>query len=248
MIPSGGNLMWINGVQIDQRQIDAFSLLDHLRRERKLIEKFRGLGLSAQDTVKLLSHPLLAESHADVDSQRYDYRDELDGGEVIIWLNNLEKDSRYQEWPTGLEAYIQSAYPGQLPPVARDLQNVVVPVDLSKSEDILLVLQQILTFIKRGIPVRFGLVPTASSPEAIAQLKVAHYLQDTFGLSAFIQYLEEVRLRLCLLFCLILILFCLVCFTNEDQATGSVHLRFCGQGAQATRGQGSHVAGSSAKE
>ncbi|KAJ5667076.1 hypothetical protein N7507_002940 [Penicillium longicatenatum] len=191
MIPSGGNLMWINGVQIDQRQIDAFSLLDHLRRERKLIEKFRGLGLSAQDTVKLLSHHLLAESHADVDSQRYDYRDELDGGEVIIWLNNLEKDSRYQEWPTGLEAYIQSAYPGQLPPVARDLQNVVVPVDLSKSDDILLVLQQILTFIKRGIPVRFGLVPTASSPEAIAQLKVAHYLQDTFGLSAFIQYLEE---------------------------------------------------------
>ncbi|KAJ5552181.1 hypothetical protein N7494_001559 [Penicillium frequentans] len=191
MIPSGGNLMWINGVQIDQRQIDAFSLLDHLRGERQLIEKFRGLGLSAQDAVKLLSHPLLAESHADDDSQRYDYRDELEGGEVIIWLNNLEKDSRYQEWPGGLEAYVQNAYPGQLPPVARDLHNVIVPVDLSKSEDILLILQQLLTFIKRGIPVRFGLVPTAESPESIAQLKVAHYLQDVFGLSAFIQYLEE---------------------------------------------------------
>lgn len=196
MIPSGGNLMWINGVQIDQRQIDAFSLLDHLRRERQLIEKFRGLGLSAQDAVKLLSHPLLAESHADDDSQRYDYRDELEGGEVIIWLNNLEKDSRYQEWPGGLEAYVQNAYPGQLPPVARDLHNVIVPVDLSKSEDILLILQQLYTFIKRGIPVRFGLVPTAESPESIAQLKVAHYLQDAFGLSAFIQYLEEVRYQI----------------------------------------------------
>ncbi|KAJ5628844.1 hypothetical protein N7490_011072 [Penicillium lividum] len=191
MIAAGANAMWINGVQIDQRQIDAFSLLDHLRRERKLIEKFQALGLSAQDTVKLLSHPLLAEAQAENDAQRYDYRDELEGGEVIIWMNNLEKDSKYQEWPGELKAYIQNAYPGQLPPVARDLQNVVVPVDLSKSEDMLLVLQQILTFIKRGIPVRFGLVPTASSPESIAQLKVAHYLQDTFGLSAFIQYLEE---------------------------------------------------------
>ncbi|KAJ5933375.1 hypothetical protein N7454_005704 [Penicillium verhagenii] len=191
MIPAGANLMWINGVQIDQRQIDAFSLLDHLRSERKLIEKFQGLGFSAQDSVKLLSHPLLAEANADDLAQRYDYRDALDGGEVIIWLNNLEKDSRYQEWPSDLQAYVQNAYPGQLPPVGRDLQNVVVPVDLSKQEDMLLVLQQILTFIKRGIPVRFGLVPMASSPESLAQLKVAHYLQDTFGLSAFIQYLEE---------------------------------------------------------
>lgn len=57
-----------------------------------------------------------------------------------------------------------------------------------------MVIQQLQTFVKRMIPVRFGLVPLASSPESIAQLKVAHYLQDTFGLSALIKYLEEVRL------------------------------------------------------
>ncbi|KAJ5266752.1 hypothetical protein N7478_009560 [Penicillium angulare] len=191
MFPAGTNVMWINGVQIDQNQIDAFSLIDHLRRERKLIEKFKEIGLSSQDAVKLLSHPLLAEAHADDDAQRYDFRDELEGGEVIIWMNDLEKDSRYQAMPSELDAYIQNAYPGQLPPVARDLHNVVVPVDLSNSDDILLVIQQIQTFIQRMIPVRFGLVPKALSPESIAQLKVAHYLQDTYGLSIFVQYLEE---------------------------------------------------------
>ncbi|KAJ5094498.1 hypothetical protein N7456_010359 [Penicillium angulare] len=191
MFPAGANVMWINGVQIEQNQIDAFSLIDHLRRERKLIEKFKEIGLSSQDAVKLLSHPLLAEAHADDESQRYDFRDELEGGEVIIWMNDLEKDSRYQAMPSELDAYIQNAYPGQLPPVARDLHNVVVPVDLSNPEDILLVIQQIQTFIKRMIPVRFGLVPTNVSPESIAQLKVAHYLQDTYGLSVFVQYLEE---------------------------------------------------------
>jgi UDP-glucose:glycoprotein glucosyltransferase len=104
MIPPGYNVMWINGVQIDARQVDAFSLLDNLRRERRLIDKFRGLGISGQEAVKLLSHPMLAEAHADDDVQRYDFRDTLEGGDVIIWLNNLEKDSRYEAWPSDLES------------------------------------------------------------------------------------------------------------------------------------------------
>jgi UDP-glucose:glycoprotein glucosyltransferase len=79
-----------------------------------------------------------------------------------------------------------------LPPVRRDLHNVVVPVDLSDPEDMLLVVKQVQTFIKRSIPVRFGLVPTASSSESTAQLKVAHYIQETYGLSGLMQYLEEV--------------------------------------------------------
>lgn len=104
LISPGYNVMWINGVQIDSRQIDAFSLLDHLRRERRLIEKFQDLGLSAQEAVKLLSHPVLAEAHTDADVQRYNYRDNLEGSDVIIWMNNLEKDSRYESWPSNLES------------------------------------------------------------------------------------------------------------------------------------------------
>lgn len=104
MIPPGYNVLWINGVQIDSRQIDAFSLLEHLRRERRLIEKFRDLGISAQEAVKLLAHPILAESHSNEDVQRYDYRDALDGSDVIIWLNNLQRDSRYESWPSDIES------------------------------------------------------------------------------------------------------------------------------------------------
>lgn len=104
MIPPGYNILWINGMQIDARQVDAFSLLDIMRRERGLVQKFRDLGISAQEAVKLLSHPLLAEAQSDEDVQRYDYRDTLEGGDIIIWLNNLEKDSRYNDWPSDLEA------------------------------------------------------------------------------------------------------------------------------------------------
>jgi UDP-glucose:glycoprotein glucosyltransferase len=104
MLPGGYNVMWINGVQIDTRQIDAFSLLEHLRRERKLIEKFRGLGLSANDAVRILSHQVLTEAQAGGEEQRYDYRDDSEENQVIIWLNDLEKDSRYEGWSSELDA------------------------------------------------------------------------------------------------------------------------------------------------
>jgi UDP-glucose:glycoprotein glucosyltransferase len=110
MLPSGANALWINGVQIDPRQIDAFSLVDHLRRERRLIESFRSLGLSAQEAVALLAHETVAESAAQDTPQRYDYRDEIEGGGVIIWLNDLEKDAKYESWPADLAA-VRSVFP-----------------------------------------------------------------------------------------------------------------------------------------
>ncbi|GMF72060.1 unnamed protein product [Aspergillus oryzae] len=108
MLPSGVNVMWINGVQMDPRKIDAYSLLDHLRRERKLIEKFRDLGISAQEAVDLLSHKLLGESLEQDAPQRYNYRDETEGGKVLIWLNDLEKDAKYDSWPSELGASLSS--------------------------------------------------------------------------------------------------------------------------------------------
>ncbi|KAL5343439.1 UDP-glucose:glycoprotein glucosyltransferase-domain-containing protein [Aspergillus crustosus] len=191
MLNSGGSAMWINGVQIDPRQVDAFFLVDHLRRERRLIESFRSLGLSAEESIELLAHETIAESAAEEKPQRYDYRDEIEGGNVIIWFNDLEKDARYESWSGDITAYLRRTYPGQLPPVRRDLNNIVFPLDLTRTEDVELIVTTIQVFVKRKIPVRFGLVPLASSPGSIAQLKVAHYLQETFGLSSLIAYLEE---------------------------------------------------------
>lgn len=76
--------------------------------------------------------------------------------------------------------------------MSRDLHNVVVPVDLSSLEDMILAALNFQAFIKRLIPVRFGLVPTTTSAESIAQLKVVHYLQEAYGLASLIQYLEKV--------------------------------------------------------
>lgn len=100
LLPPGYNIIFMNGQQIEARQMDAFALLEQFRRERSVVGSLRDLGFTGSEAVQILSHSAIAESKSSAAVQRYDYRDTLEGGRVIIWLNDIEKDKRYTEWPT----------------------------------------------------------------------------------------------------------------------------------------------------
>jgi UDP-glucose:glycoprotein glucosyltransferase len=104
MVPAGYNVWWINGVQLIERQIEALSLLDIMRKERKLINGVRDLGLTGPEAIQLLSHNEIATVKAENEPQRFDWRDDIEGGKVIIWMNDIEKDKRYEGWPSALSA------------------------------------------------------------------------------------------------------------------------------------------------
>ena len=103
-LPAGYNVIWMNGLQVQSRQMDAFALLEQLRRERSIVDNLRKLGLTGTEAVAILSHGAIAEAKVEGDAQRYDYRDALEGGRVIIWLNDIEKDKRYSSWPSQTSA------------------------------------------------------------------------------------------------------------------------------------------------
>jgi len=103
-LPSGYNVIWVNGLQILARDFDAYAMLEHLRRERRLINSASELGLSGKEAVQLLSHSSISEAASAQEPQRYDWRDELEGGKIIIWMNDIENDRRYAEWPTQVRA------------------------------------------------------------------------------------------------------------------------------------------------
>ncbi|KIW05717.1 hypothetical protein, variant 1 [Verruconis gallopava] len=194
LLPSGFNVIWLNGLQFDPRKVDAFSLIDHMRRERKLIASFKDLGFTNAEAIQLLTHPALAESQQDAansDITRYDWRDDIEGGDVIIWLNDIEADKRYEDWPSNLMSFLQRTYPGQLPMVRRDLHNMILPVDFSGARSVGPIVQTVQDFVKRGIPVRFGLVPLSHSESAAKQAKVVYHIYEYYGLSALMQYLES---------------------------------------------------------
>lgn len=191
LLPAGYNVVWMNGLQVEARQMDIFALLEQMRRERSLVKNLREIGFSGSEAVSLLSHPAVAEAKVQREAQRYDYRDTLEGSNVIIWLNDIEKDKRYEGWPSHSSALLQRTYPGQLPSVRRDIHNVVIPMDLTDIKDIELLVESIQMFVKRKVPIRFGVVPTVGSLPAKDQALVLYYLLDTYGLSAVFSYLAK---------------------------------------------------------
>jgi len=191
LLPAGFNVLWINGVQIMARDLDAYSLLEHLRRERKMINTVRELGVSGPDAIDLLSHEAVTAATVDQEAQRYDWRDDTDGGNVILWLNDIEKDKRYSDWSSSIVAILQRTYPGQLPPVRRDIHNLVMPVDFADYAEVSMIVDTIQNLVKRKVPIRFGLVPRTDSGAGAEQAKTVYYLHDTYGLSVTLDYLTK---------------------------------------------------------
>ncbi|KXT01759.1 hypothetical protein AC578_2786 [Pseudocercospora eumusae] len=190
LVPAGFNVMWINGVQIMPRDVEAYALLEHLRRERKMIKSVQEIGLSGTEAVELLSHEAITASQVEQEVQRYDWRDNAEGGDVIIWMNDIEKDKRYAEWPETVTMFLQRTFPGQLPAVRKDCHNLVIPIDFADYNDALLVVESLRGFVQRKVPIRFGMVPIIKTPDSETQAKVIHYLIDRYGLATALDYLE----------------------------------------------------------
>ncbi|KAL6877164.1 glycosyltransferase family 24 protein [Trichoderma novae-zelandiae] len=191
-VPNGMNVLLVNGVQLIERQIEPFALIEKLRQERKLIDGFRALGLTGKQAVSILGHQGVSTAKDSDEPLRYDWTDRLEDGRVLIWLNDLENDAAYEQYPKSIASLLQRAYPGQLPPIAKNIFTLVAPVDLSSSEDVSFV-AQLLSFISRGISVRFGLVPLTSTPEATAKAKIAYHILENYGIRGLVGYLGRLQ-------------------------------------------------------
>ncbi|KAI1625469.1 UDP-glucose:glycoprotein glucosyltransferase-domain-containing protein [Exophiala viscosa] len=193
-LPSGYNVFWINGVQIEPRQINAYSLLDHLRRERRIISDLQQIGLTSSEAISLISSEVIAEAQANESPQRFDWRDDTEDDQVLMWMNNLEQDKRYAAWPSSLRTLFQRMYPGQLPQVARDIHNLIVPINITNIKDIELAATALQNLVKRTVPIRIALVPVGTGEAADLYSRLSYHLLDNYGLSTLMAFFTEVAL------------------------------------------------------
>jgi len=149
------NVLYVNGLEIDTKDLNPFSILRVFTSENKAIKKLNSLGFSNKDAVNLLNS--VSEDKDDKrgsDAEYYDVRDD-----IVSWWNNLESDSRYEKWPKNIREILQPLYhQGQMHRIARNIYNSLFVVDLSKSS-VLEIFTEIFVFIERGVPIRFGVVP-----------------------------------------------------------------------------------------
>lgn len=63
------------------------------------------LGFTPQQAFELISDPLigLAQTEEDAGEGIFDASDRIEGGDVITWWNDIEKDKRYKSWPNTLQ-------------------------------------------------------------------------------------------------------------------------------------------------
>ncbi|KAJ1949416.1 killer toxin resistant protein, partial [Linderina pennispora] len=177
---------FVNGVRLTPDELDPFKLLNHLRKENSIIAALEDIGFTQQQALDLmLSEGLAQPDQAEEDMPTFDMRDPSKN--VVAWLNNLEKDSRYGMWPKDLRNLMRIFTPGQIQRIRHNTVQAVFALDLSSSASWTMILDEIMTNIEHGLPMQFGIVPLVdyadpnSDADANKMAKLHYYLRQAFG-------------------------------------------------------------------
>ena len=98
--------MLLNGQLLDIADLDLYKVLDRIRQEVRLTDRLAATGLSAVD-VRALADLRSSAGAAMAADARLDL---LSGGgqSAIMWLNDIERDRRYRQWPAALRTLLQA--------------------------------------------------------------------------------------------------------------------------------------------
>lgn len=145
-IEQGVGAMFLNGLQLNMDTIDIFSLSAALRKESKLLDSLHQVGLDTPQIKELVHLDMTSKSS----SYGVDIRDTC-----VQWLNDLEKDKKYNHWAKGMQDILRPTYPGMQRSIARNFFNLVFIVDPAKFESQVL-LKTAESFYVNDVPIRIG--------------------------------------------------------------------------------------------
>ncbi|KAK7462762.1 killer toxin resistant protein [Stygiomarasmius scandens] len=193
-VQGGVNLFWMNGVPIPEKEVNPLGLLRILKKERNLMLSLEGLGLERAEAMELLTSPVVAEAQSDngVLDGVVDASDRLEGGGVVVWWNDLEKDSRYARWPSSISALLRPLYPGQFHSVGLNLFNVILALDFSKTTSLNFIAGPISNIIDRGFPFRFGVAPIVETEDGQKMARLFYYLVRNHGRKKTMNFLKKI--------------------------------------------------------
>ncbi|KAF7983169.1 hypothetical protein HWV62_23402 [Athelia sp. TMB] len=213
--PPGTNMVWLNGAIISENDMTPFALLRLLRKERALIRSLTAFSLTPSQAIDVLTHDAVASAQQSaaaggVLDGLFDASDREEGGEVILWWNNLAKDkryvelppvshiklspvwSRYAQWSPSLQMLLRPTYPGQFPSIKINLFNIIVVLDLSQYSSLQFIAGTIQSVVSRGYPWRFGFVPIVETEEGAKMARLFKYLIKKYGRGKTMTFLQNI--------------------------------------------------------
>ncbi|XP_071950419.1 UDP-glucose:glycoprotein glucosyltransferase 1-like [Antedon mediterranea] len=170
-LDAGEDMLMINGLAIDMDIADPFMLLDLLKTEASIMNGLHALDIKGKNIEKLLKVQLIANEG----DFAIDIRDH-----AVIFVNNLEEDDRYNNWPSSMHEMLRPTFPGMMRHVRRNFFNLVFILDPIKPESGVLI-QQLEIFFANNAPIRYGLVFVTDNEDADGQEDVGVALQRIFN-------------------------------------------------------------------
>ncbi|KAF5357223.1 hypothetical protein D9756_006756 [Leucocoprinus leucothites] len=200
-VQPGMNLFWINGARVEEKDVSVLGLLGLLEKEKSLMRSVVGLGLERSEALEVLTHSAVANAQKDggVTDGLFDASDRTEGGGVVIWWNDFEKDKRYARWSPALYNLLQPMYPGAFPNVKHNLFNTVLVMDLSQTSNVHFLATAVANIVNRGLPFRFGVVPMIDDEDSLKIAKLFYYMINNYGRKktlAFLGDLVDIQLPL----------------------------------------------------
>ncbi|KAG6330916.1 hypothetical protein ID866_8172 [Astraeus odoratus] len=123
-----------------------------------------------------------------------DASDRQEGGNVILWLNDLEKDPRYRRFLPSLTGLLRVHAMSLFSPALRlrhNLINAVFVVDLSQLRSLSMLSNLQDNFVLHGYPVRWGFVPETGD-DSFKMARLMCYLEHKYGKDMMIDFIQEV--------------------------------------------------------
>ncbi|KAF9648458.1 glycosyltransferase family 24 protein [Thelephora ganbajun] len=190
----GLSAIWLNGLQLQETQINPLSLLKVLRQERDIMSSLTSLGLTPEHAVELVSHEsiLAAQREGGAVEGIFDASDREEGGDVIVWWNNIEKDQMYAPWSDNMQMLLRPIHPREFHSIKRNIFNIITIVDITSTNALGFVSATIMNLINRGYPFRFGLIPIVETEGSLKMARLLYWLNDAYGTQMAMMFLRRV--------------------------------------------------------
>ncbi|PIA18295.1 hypothetical protein COEREDRAFT_13858 [Coemansia reversa NRRL 1564] len=149
----------INGLAINEDDMDPFHLLEHIRKDSSIIQGLESAGLNPKQALGLLLNEAAEDDIDRSNSITFDMRERPLEKRAVMWLNDLEKDNRYSEWSSDVNNLLRITNPGMIQRLRINVVQVIFTIDLSSPESWIMIFEDIVANIEHGMPVQFGFVP-----------------------------------------------------------------------------------------
>lgn len=163
----GSSALYINSIPQSLDTIDLYVLLNTLLNEGQMMERLHLIGLSKTHTRQLLTSDLNIQAMSYI----LDFRDP-----AILWLNDLEKDSQYNKWPSSYYDLLRNNFFGGLRTIRKNLYNLVVIIDPSQVETSHELMKNLEAYFVHELPIRIGLVFVTTNEYGINVYRAFRYL------------------------------------------------------------------------